>query len=844
MTKQKIKNTIFFLCFIFFSQAILAQKTTKVSGTIKDAKTGEALSFVNVYFTGTEIGLTSDLDGNYTIETTETVDSLSFAFLGYNRKSIKIKPGKSQNINVRLSETSHNLDITATVTTKKRRKRVKDTAAIALWRNVVKHWPINRLKAANNYYYKDYTSVGFDWFNPGDKLLNGKLFKKGTDIMRNYLRTEDNGDRYLPVLHKETIQEFAYQDKPKDKLERVLADRFSGIKNESMSDFIGSELDNVNPFETVNVIVGKSFIGPFAPLSNAQYNYFLTDSLEKDGDKYYELTFVGKRKQDFTFLGTAWVHKPTFGVESIEMEISPHIALNHVHTIDVQQEYNRTPEGYWYKIKDDMVMTAKIDFIDIGTRKNKHKKKNQIRVRRSVTRYDLKVNTTFEPKFFAGEEMQWDENAGDRDVVYWMENRPHQLDTISKGVYTMMDAVQKTPFYKVMDYLAYTSLTGHLRAGPIEFGPVPEFVSWNSIEGVRLKLGLRTSNRWAKWTKKVELSTYAAYGFKDKDWKYQIMGKVHLPTSNRKWHMLTGWYRKDFRALGAGDDAGGVDNIINSLLRATPVDNLMMIRDAGFRHEKDWMMGLTSRIGYRWRKFYSVDGGFQFTSGDGLTKIPSFTSSEVRAEVRWRFKDRYWVEWSKFNRLWSGSKHPLLTLSYTGGIKGFLGGDYNYHKLDFTVQHRLSTPIGYTKYQLRAGKIFGDAPYPVLKVHLGNESFMRNASAYALMNDFEFVSDMYGAIWVDHHFDGIIFNTIPGIRKLKWRTVFIFKALYGTLKDSNRNLIDMPSTISAPGFYSEIGFGIDNIFKMVRIDFMWRLTQRNQPGVRGFGVNLTITPKF
>jgi hypothetical protein len=839
--KMTIKNTynIGLTClFLLTSWATMAQ-TTLVNGVVRDAKTGEGLPFADVYFVGTTIGLTTDMDGNYSIQTEEKVDSIGFLFLGYQAKNIKIKTGKTQTINVDLGEVQLMTEV-ATVTASKRRRRYKDTAAIALWRNVVRHWPANDMESAGNYYHKDYIKTGFDWYKPGKKMMNSKLLKKQLKVMQDYIRTEENGDKYLPVLHKETIKEIAHQTKPTKKIERVLADRFSGMENESMSDFIGSELDNVDPFKNVNIIAGKSFIGPFSAGSNLSYNYFLTDSIERDGDKFYLLTFVGKRKQDFTFLGNAWVHKPTFGVESIEMEISPHIALNHIQKLNIEQYYINTPEGHWVKDRETLVANAKIDFIDIGTRKDRNKK-NQIRIRQELKRYDLKINTNLEENYFQGEEMQWADNSGSRDLSYWDEQRPEKLDTVSQGVYDMMDSVQRTPFYKFMNYLGYTAMTAHLKAGPVEIGQVPQFVSWNSIEGVRLKLGMRTSKTLSD---KFQISGYGAYGFKDKDWKYGMKTIVHLPSKNRKWHTLSAWYKNDFEMLGQKNEMLTNDNIISSLTRGfAPMDDLMKIREATIYHEKDWLMGLYTRIGYRWRKFYSVENGFEFTGNAGDIDIPSFTSSEVRFKLHWGYKERFWKTFAGFKRYSMGTPHPVIEFEYTGGLEA-LGGDHTYHKLDFSLRHRWNTPLGYTRYQLHASKTFGNAPYPVLTVHLGNQSIVRNGHAYAMMNDFEFVSDQYAAVWIDHHFDGLIMNTIPLIKKLKWRTIFMFKALYGTINDSNRTIIDIPESVQAPNFYAEIGFGVENIFKMVRIDFMWRMTSLDNPGARPFGINLVLNPKF
>jgi len=835
---QYLIKAVFFLTTMLVACSAAAQDTTKVFGTVKDAATGTSLPFVDVYLVEKGVGITSDVDGNYTITTTAAIDSIGFAYLGYVQKNIRIRQGQTQEINVLLTESSVDLQV-ATVTAK-RGRREKDTAAIALWRKVVRHRSTNSIDNADAYQYENYIQTGFDWYNPSKKFFIFQILKKPLRVVDDYIRQEETGDSYLPVLMKETIKEVKYQKSPKEKKTRVIADRFSGIENESLSDFIGNELNEIDPYKEMIVLAGKSFVSPFASTANINYNYFITDSLERDGDKYYLLTFVGKRKRDYTFLGGAWIHKPTSAIESIELEISPHIALNFVKRLNTTQYYSPTPEGVWIKTSEELDAKVAIDLFDFGSRKNK-KRKNLIRIRKKLSRNKIKINPTFTKKELAVEDMVYADSSADWSENVWDTLRPTPLDTIGAGVYEMIDSIQRTFFYKSMDWMVYMFITSHLRAGPVEFGKYPEFVSWNDIEGVRLKLGVRTTK---KLSEKFQLHGFAAYGIKDKEWKYGTGFKAHLPSKNRKWHMLSAWYKYDFKMMAQRKNTLKHDNIINSITRTTPLDRLMKIRESGITYHRDWFMGFYSKVGYRWRRFYSVDGGFKFTQNNGEDFIPSFTTSEIKVELHWGHKERFWTENSGFERASMGTEFPILDFAYTAGIKGFLGGDHTYHKFDLSVRQRLSSLIGYTKYQLKASRVFGQVPYPVMNVHLGNESILANRFAYALMDEFEFVSDTYVALRFTHHFDGWILNTIPLINKLKWRTLIIFNGLYGSVADQNRNLYDFDEGIEAPNFYAEVGFGIENIFKVIRIDFLWRLTHLHKPSVRQFGINISFAPKF
>ena len=164
-------------------------------------------------------------------------------------------------------------------------------------------------------------------------------------------------------------------------------------------------------------------------------------------------------------------------------------------------------------------------------------------------------------------------------------------------------------------------------------------------------------------------------------------------------------------------------------------------------------------------------------------------------------------------------------------------------------------PLGYSDITVQGGKIFGKVPYPLLKLHEGNGTYFYDPMAFSCMNFYEFASDTWVALFFEHHFNGILLGRIPLIKKLKWREVLVCKGVWGTLSKENDGSLAatqapllFPSgmtSVSDP--YVEVGFGVENIFRLLRVDFIWRVTHRNpKPGqeIQNFAVNLGIKLKF
>jgi len=200
----------------------------------------------------------------------------------------------------------------------------------------------------------------------------------------------------------------------------------------------------------------------------------------------------------------------------------------------------------------------------------------------------------------------------------------------------------------------------------------------------------------------------------------------------------------------------------------------------------------------------------------------------------------------EFERVSMGTKYPVLELKYAHGFDGLLNGDYNYNRLQLGVNHwfNLST-FGWSKYIIESGRIWGKLPYPLLKLHEGNETRVFDEFAFNLMNYYEFVSDRYLSFYYSHHFEGLMFNKVPLLRKLKWREVAAIRGVVGSIDEKNKSYAQLPENsyvLNKP--YFEASVGIENIFKILQINAVWRLSYLDHPNAAKFGIMGTLMIYF
>ncbi|MCC6540618.1 MAG: carboxypeptidase-like regulatory domain-containing protein [Flavobacteriales bacterium] len=822
------------LCVAVLAALAAMPQTTKVSGRVTDARTGEPIPFASIAYIDSRIGASSDPDGHYVIETYYATDSIRVSTVGYVARSYAVRKDKVQVIDIALQPSSFEL---AEVVI----KPTEENPAFGILRRVIKNKPVNNRAKLAAYQYHAYNKIEFDLNNITEDFTRKKIFKPFSFIFDNI----DSSDAkpYLPIFMTETLSEVFYRQQPKKQREIIRGTKVSGVENESIARFMGDMYQNVNIYENFLVIFGKNFISPIADGGRGYYDYYLTDSAFVGKNWCYKLTFTPKRVQELAFSGEMWISDTTYAVHRIQAGIASGANLNFVQGFWVKQQYDQVENEVWMLTRDELVVDLNV-IRDTG-----EKNKNAVQGfygRRTATYRDFVINRPREATFYEGvDDVVVELDPLSLGADYWDQNRHVPLTAKEHAIYHMVDTMKSIPRFRTYVDIISTIATGYYEKGKVEFGPYFTTLSFNPVEGARFRVGGRTSNSFSTW---VEFEGYSAYGLLDERFKFGLATRGFISKAPRLLYRAS--YKHDIEQLGQSTNAFRNDNLLGSLFRRNPNTKLTDVEQWKASLEREWFSGFTTEVMARYRTLQALgDLRYQRLSFEPMPKVAnvgSIRTAEVSLNSRFAYAEKYVS--GEFDRLAVGIlKYPTVELHLAYGVPGLLNSDHEYTKVVARSYKRwqLGT-AGWTRTTIEGGRIFGTLPYPLLAIHSGNETFYLDDGSFNTMNFFEFISDRYVQLFAEHHFEGLFFNRIPLLRRLKWREVASFKAVAGALDMKHSDaLLFLPGMYALyNGPFMEASAGVENILKVLRVDIIWRLRYNDHEGTAPWALRAKLYINF
>lgn len=830
------------------------QNEIRIKGLVTDSVSGEPLPYVSIIVKGTTTGAATDLDGRFslTVPSSASGKMLEVSYLGYSTKQVPLKSGQS--LSIQLAPTGIALN-EVVVKPGRERYRRRDNPAVAFVKNVIERRDANDPRNHDYYSYDRYQKMVFAMndYKP-KKREDGKTGK--FDFLEEFIDTLDVGTTILPISEKEHFETVYYRRDPHSEKRLVKGDKSAGVdevfSRDGIQQFLNEAFREVDIFRNNIPLFLQRFVSPLSSLGPTFYKYYLMDTLEIDGQKCMDLGFVPFNSESFGFTGHLYVTlDSTYFVRRVLLNVPKDINLNFVSHMTIDQTFRREPDGTRLITKDDIRVNFKLS----------EKSKGMF-----AQRLIVYSNHSFEPDtaqlaiFEQPAPSITLKEAYTQTDKFWEENRPQEgrrrnPNTVDK----LMAKLRSIPIFYITEKIVTILVSGYVPAtkdeanNKFEFGPMNTTISGNAIEGARFRVGGTTTPQFHK---RLTLDGFAAYGVRDKKMKYDAL--VEYSFIDRKqyrkefpMHSIRFEYMYDINKLGQQYMYTSKDNFLLAIRRKRDT-RATYLRKAELTYTREHYNGISYSAVLRNKREYATPYAvFDRINADGsLTSLDHYDMTELELNFRYGYNEKFYQ--TRNNRIPITFDAWVFNLSHVMGWKGFLGSSYNYQRTDIGLQKRLwFSAFGYTDIILKAGKVWTKVPYPLLILPNANLSYTIQPEAYTNMNAMEFINDEYASWDVTYYMNGLLLNRIPLIKKLKWREVFCFRGLWGHLSDKNNpakstGLFAFPEGSMTLGKapYMEASVGIENIFKFLRLDYVWRLNYRDNPDIQMHGVRCTMRIQF
>ncbi len=818
------------ICFLLLLLTVGAAAQVRVSGIVVDEQ-DEPVPFANIIFKGSTQGTISNENGTFYLESDDTYPELEVSFVGFETRLIPLE-AVNMDLRIVLSETHNQLD-EVTLYTGKMPKR--NNPAVDILKKIWRKKRRNGLYLYDRYEFDKYEKIEFDLNNIDEKLMNRKVFD-GLEMVFDQVDTSNiTGKVYLPIFINESVYKtYGKNIYPRKVSSKLIANKNSGYSdNQALIAFLKQLYVDFDIYENYLLFFDKKFSSPLSRLGPEVYNYVLTDSSYIDGKWCYNILFYPRRKNELTFKGDFWVNDTTFAIKEIQMYANKNANVNWVKDIYIEQEFD---------VVNDSVFLLTRDYIMTDFALNRRDESKGVYGKRT-TLYDNHVFDVRRPDDFYKEQVQDDPEIYNRPDDFWSRNRQESLTENEIGIYKMLDTLQNVKRFQQINTIGEILASGYWNfAQGWDYGPVFSTIGYNDIEGLRLKVGGRTYfSQNDKW----RVRGFLAYGFMDSKFKYGIEGKW-MVKNDKRWILSLGT-RKDIEQLGVSLTTA--NEVLERSFATTSIftrgDNtkLSNIDLTNFTVSMEPFKNLELTLGTTYKtlesanpELFNVD--YFDENGEIRSSIDQVDLSLSLQYTPKRETYGFGVERSESN----SNRYPTFFLSYTRGLKGFMNSDFDYHKVQFFYEQPIQIGLfGRLRSTLEVGKTFNPVPLQLLNIVPGNQTFFTSRKLFDLLNYYEFITDEYVSLHLEHNFNGKIFSRIPLIRNLNWREIIGVRGVIGSISEENKAINASDILYVAPeNVYWEYHFGIGNIFKLLRVDFEYRGSYLNTPGSANFAVKVGL----
>ena len=852
-----MKN-ILILLLLILAQAAGAQTIT---GVVVEESTGDTIPFPSVQYKKEKIATSGNAYGRFSIKRLNG-EKLTFSAVGYQELTILIGPNTPSEMKITLKTDTKQLK-GVTVKTKRSKYSRKNNPAVELMKRVIAAKKRTDLANHDYYQFNKYQKITFAINDIKPTELENEKLKKKKWLINQIETCPYNNKLILPLSVDETVTRNIYRKDPKTEKSIIMGQSSSGVNDlietgDILNNVLKDVFTDVDLYDDQIRLLQYPFTSPIGKDAISFYRFYIVDTVYVDRDKCFHLQFLPNNQQDFGFRGEIWIlADSTLHVKRCNLTLPKKSDVNFVDNLQIIQEYTRLPEGDWALTTDDM-------FVEMSIAKFLTK---AIVIR--TTRMSDYAFDELPDKLFKGKtKVLHESNAMMRDEAFWDKYRSVELTKSESSMDAFINNLSQQKAFKYIIFGVRAFIENFVETGSqnhpskVDIGPINTMISSNFIDGVRIRISAQTTaNLNPHWF----LSGYYARGWDSRknyykgELTYSFNKKEYLP---REFPKRTLTFTSTYDVCSPSDKFMHTDkDNVFTALKWTKVEKMMFYnrQQLSFEREEEWGFRTTISLkteeneacGDLFFKPLSMVGMEDAMIGQG-----KFRTTEARIELRYAPGETFIN--TKQRRLPVNLDAPVFTLSHTTGIKGFLGGDYDYNFTEASIYKRLwLNSWGKIDILAKGGIQWNKVPFPLLIMPAANLSYIISDETFNLINNMEFLNDRYASLDISWDLNGKIFNRIPLLKKLKWREWLGIKCLWGTLTDKNNPtlaanagdgmLMEFPEgsyIMDSKRPYIELIAGIHNIFKIIHIQYVHRLNYNHLPTATKNGVRLMMRLTF
>ena len=846
------------LLFLLLCQPLQAQQ--QITGVVVDAETGEVIPMASLIYKGHNVAKVADADGQFSITRHEGWN-LTVSSIGYKERIIRISAKTKDYQKITLKPDRQQLE-EVTVKSKRHRYSRKDNPAVELMRKVIAAKKQTDLKTHDYYQYNLYEKLTLGLNDLTPEELEQKPFSKHPWLLDQVERCQYNNKLILPVSVDETVKRKVYRREPHAEKTYIIGQQSTGVNDlfqtgDIINVVMKDVFTDVNLYDDQIRLLQYPFTSPIGKNAIGFYRFYIEDTLKIDRDTVIHLHFLPNNQQDFGFRGDLYILKDsTYHVRRCELTLPKKSDVNFVENLRVEQEFSKLENGEWVLTRDDMITEMKFaKFL---------KKAIVIRTTR-LSDYDFSE----QPKeLYKGKQTEVkDAYAEMRSEQFWNQYRQVELTKSESSMDTFLQHIKDLKGFKYFMFGLKALIENSIETGnpnKIDLSPVNTILTHNEFDGMRSRLSALTT---ANLNKHLFASAYYAHGwgshknYYNAELTYSLNAKEYLPWEYPKRTLYVG---STYDVCSPSDKFLPTDKD-NFLLawKWTGIDKMILYNRQRIGFDYEWYGGLRTSLELKAEE-YEACGKMSFRTLDkpridyqGMDHHREFLrTTELKAELRYA-KGETFVN-SKERRVSVNRDAPVFTLSHTWGMRNVLGADYTTNFTEAKIYKRFwLNSWGKVDVRLKGGIQWNQVPYLLLILPMANQSFVIEDEMFNLINNMEFLNDRYASLLLSWDMNGKLFNRIPLVHRMKCREFIAINMLWGGLSDKNNPYLPQNAGSSRLMYfpegchvmdthkpYAELVIGIHNIFKILQIEYVRRLTYLDLPTSEKWGIRYTFRMTF